>query len=170
MFYKQANISYRRKRQELETIQNMQHSMISNFVLVLNYTTKIITRSIFFKILMKNTHARPLGRGVFCGFNSDLYSASTSAVMFTISYHIGPRYTDILLYLGWFGFWNLRKISCCQSYTPVVRYRCVCAVDMVYSIVYSEFLLLYDIQSVTNSLHEIRNKIDESSKRRCIRK
>ena len=54
------------------------------------------------KFSLKTTHSAPASESYglsFVGPHSDLYSASATAVMYTISYYIGPRYNDTQLYI-----------------------------------------------------------------------
>ena len=61
----------------------------------------VMARSTLLKIPTETPHSSPVraSYGVsFVGSHSDLYSASVTAVMHTISFHIGPRYNGTRLY------------------------------------------------------------------------
>ena len=61
----------------------------------------VITWSIFSQIFTKDTHSSPVRAkygGSFVDSASDWYSASVSAIIYTISYYFGLRYNDTRLY------------------------------------------------------------------------
>ena len=58
----------------------------------------VMARSTFLKILTETPHSSAVRARYFVGSHSDLYSASVTAVMHTISFHIGPRYNGTRLY------------------------------------------------------------------------
>ena len=84
----------------LENIQHLSLSWILGESCM--WYSAVLTVNLFFKILQNTSRDWPVRaryRMQFVGSNSDFYSVSTTAVMYSVSCHIGPGYNGTQLYI-----------------------------------------------------------------------